>query len=91
MLEHREALVDKIQEYARQKLKNITLLAYDSLRPELMDRFVVSRANSGAFGVRFFKYEAAQTSTMFAGTHALGGSNFFVWISEWGRDLLTPI
>ena len=73
MLEHREALVDKIQEDARQKLKNITVLAYDSLRPELMERFVVSRANSGEFGVRFFEYEAAQTSTMFAGTHARGG------------------
>ena len=58
--------------------------AYDSLHPELKDRFVVSRANSGEFGVRFFEYDEAQTSTMFAGTHARGGSNFFVWISEWG-------
>jgi hypothetical protein len=78
------SLVDKTQEDARQKLKNITVLAYDSLHPELKDRFVVSRANSGEFGVRFFEYEEAQTSTMFAGTHARGGSNFFVWISEWG-------
>ena len=78
------SLVDKTQEDARQKLKNITVLAYDSLHPELKERFVVSRANSGEFGVRFFEYEEAQTSTMFAGTHARGGSNFFVWISEWG-------
>ena len=85
------SLVGKTQEDARQKLKNITVLAYDSLHPELKDRFVVSRANSGEFGVRFFEYEAAQTSTMFAGTHARRGSNFFVWISEWGRDSLTPI
>jgi hypothetical protein len=85
------SLVDKTQEDARQKLKNITVLAYDSLHPELKDRFVVSRANSGEFGVRFFEYEAAQTSTMFAGAHARRGSNFFVWISEWGRDSLTPI
>ena len=46
------SLVDKTQEDARQKLKNITVLAYDSLHPELKDRFVVSRANSGEFGVR---------------------------------------
>ena len=85
------SLVGKTQEDARQKLKNITVLAYDSLHPELKDRFVVSRANSGEFGVRFFEYEAAQTSTMFAGAHARRGSNFFVWISEWGRDSLTPI
>ena len=71
------SLVDKTQEDARQKLKNITVLAYDSLHPELKERFVVSRANSGEFGVRFFEYEEAQTSTMFAGTHARGGSNFF--------------
>ena len=31
-----------------------------------------------SFGVRFFAYEAAQTSTMFAGAHARRGSNFFV-------------
>ena len=40
------SLVDKTQEDARQKLKNITVLAYDSLHPELKERFVVSRANS---------------------------------------------
>jgi hypothetical protein len=73
------------------EVENITVLAYDLLHPELKDRFVVSRANSGEFGVRFFEYEAAQTSTMFAGAHARRGSNFFVWISEWGRDSLTPI
>ena len=54
------SLVDKTQEDARQKLKNITVLAYDSLHPEFKDRFVVSRANSGEFGVRFFEYEAAR-------------------------------
>ena len=63
------------------------MLAYDSLHPELKDRFVVSRANSGEFGVRLFEYDEAQTSTMFAGTHARGGSNFFVWISEWRQTM----
>jgi nucleoid-associated protein YgaU len=78
------SLIDKTQLDAQQKLKNIISLAYDSLSEKLKERFVVSRANAGEFGVRFFEYEAAQTSTMFAGTHARGGSNFFVWISEWG-------
>ena len=49
------SLVDKTQEDARQKLKNITVLAYDSLHPELKERFVVSRANSGEFGIRFLR------------------------------------
>ena len=52
--------------------------------PELKARFLVDRANAGEFGVRFHEYEAAQTSTLFAGTHARGGANSFLWISEWG-------
>ena len=78
------SLVDKTQEDARQKLKNITMLAYESLHPDLKTRFVVSRANAGEFGVRFHEYEEAQASTLFAGTHARGGANSFLWISEWG-------
>jgi hypothetical protein len=69
------SLVDKTQEDARQKLKNIVALAYDSLHAELKARFLVDRANAGEFGVRFHEYESAQTSTMYAATHARGGSN----------------
>jgi hypothetical protein len=59
-------------------------VAYDSLHGELKARFIVSRSNAGEFGVRFHEYDAAQTSTLFAGTHARGGANSFLWISEWG-------
>jgi hypothetical protein len=59
-------------------------VAYDSLHGELKARFIVSRSNAGEFGVRFHEYDAAQTSTIFAGTHARGGANSFLWISEWG-------
>ena len=45
------SLVDKTQEDARQKLKNIVALAYDSLHAELKARFLVDRANAGEFGV----------------------------------------
>jgi hypothetical protein len=69
------SLVDKTQEAARQKLKNIVALAYDSLHAELKARFLVERANAGEFGVRFHEYDSAQTSTMYAATHARGGSN----------------
>ena len=34
--------------------------------------------------MRFHEYDQAQTSTLFAGTHARGGANSFLWISEWG-------
>ena len=34
--------------------------------------------------MRFIRHEEALTNTMFAGTHARGGANSFLWISEWG-------
>jgi hypothetical protein len=78
------SLIDRTQENARQKLRDIVALAYDSLHDELKARFIVSRSNAGEFGVRFHEYDQAQTSTLFAGTHARGGANSFLWISEWG-------
>ena len=44
-------------EDARQKLKNIVALAYDSLHAELKARFLVDRANAGEFGVRFHEVQ----------------------------------
>jgi hypothetical protein len=85
------SLVDKTQEDARQKLKNIVALAYDSLHAELKTRFLVDRANAGEFGVRFYEYDSAQTSTMYAATHARGGSNSLLWISEWGYIQATDL
>jgi hypothetical protein len=64
------SLIDRTQENARQKLRDIVALAYDSLHDELKARFIVSRSNAGEFGVRFHEYDQAQTSTLFAGTHA---------------------
>ena len=34
--------------------------------------------------MKFVRHEEAKTNTMFAGTHASGGANSFLWISEWG-------
>ena len=85
------SLVDKTQEDARQKLKNIVALAYDSLHAELKARFLVDRANAGEYGVRFHEYDSAQTSTMSAATHARGGSNSLLWISEWGYIQATDL
>jgi hypothetical protein len=78
------SLIDRTQENARQKLRDIVALALDSLHEELKARFIVSRLNAGEFGVRFHEYDQAQTSTLLAGTHARGGANSFLWISEWG-------
>ena len=85
------SLIDRTQENARQKLRDIVALAYDSLHDELKARFIVDRSNAGEFGVRFHEYEAAQTSTLFAGTHARGGANSFLWISRMGfRPMRRP-
>jgi hypothetical protein len=76
------SLIDRTQENARQKLRDIVAVAYDSLHDELKARFILDRSNTGEFGVRFHEYDSAQTSTLFAGTHARGGANSFLWISE---------
>ena len=34
--------------------------------------------------MKFIRHEEAKTNAMFAGTHARGGANSFLWISEWG-------
>ena len=78
------SLVDKTQEDARQKLRNIVAVAYGSLDADLKARFVVNRSNAGEFGVRFHEFADSRTNQLFAGTHARGGANSFLWISEWG-------
>jgi hypothetical protein len=34
--------------------------------------------------VKFVRHEESKTNAMFAGTHARGGANSFLWVSEWG-------
>jgi hypothetical protein len=51
------SLIDKTQEDARQKLRNIVALAYDSLHSELKTRFIVDRSNAG----QFFQFASTNT------------------------------
>jgi hypothetical protein len=78
------SLVDQTLEDARQKLRDITLVAYESMIPDLKRELPIVRSNSGELAVKFIGHEEAKTNTMFAGTHARGGANSFLWISEWG-------
>jgi hypothetical protein len=78
------SLVDQTLEDARQKLRDITLVAYESLDPALKRQLPITRSNTGELAVKFVRNEESQTNTMFAGTHARGGANSFLWISEWG-------
>jgi transposase len=47
----------------------------------LLEEPVADRRN---WTIPRLRADAAQTSTLFAGTHARGGANSFLWISEWG-------
>lgn len=78
------SLIDQTIEDARQKLRDIVLVAYDSLDPALRRELPITRSNTGELAVKFIRHEEAKTNAMFAGTHARGGANSFLWISEWG-------
>ena len=78
------SLIDQTLEDARQKLRDIVLVAYDSLDPALKRELPITRTNIGELAVKFVRHEEAKTNTMFAGTHARGGANSFLWVREWG-------
>jgi hypothetical protein len=78
------SLIDQTIEHARLKLRDIVLVAYDSLDPALKRELPITRSNSGELAVKFVRHEEAKTNAMFAGTHARGGANSLLWISEWG-------
>ena len=78
------SLIDQTLEDARQKLRDITLVAYESLDPALKKKLPITRSNTGELAVKFTKHEEAKTNALFAGTHARGGANSFLWVSEWG-------
>ena len=78
------SLIDQTIEDARQKLRDIVMVAYDSLDPALKRELPITRSNTGELAVKFVHHEEAKTNAMFAGTHARGGANSFLWISEWG-------
>ena len=78
------SLIDQTIEDARQKLRDIILVAYESLDPALKRELPITRSNTGELAVKFVRHEEAKTNTMFAGTHARGGANSFLWVSEWG-------
>jgi hypothetical protein len=85
------SLIDQTLEDARQKLKNIVVLAYDSMAAELRAGLPIIRSNTGEVCVKYSRFEEAKASVMYAGTHSRGGSNSLVWVSEWGTIQATDI
>jgi hypothetical protein len=78
------SLIDQTLEDARQKLRDIVLVAYESLDPALKRELPLVRSNTGELAVRFVRHEEALANTLFGGTHGRGGANSFLWVSEWG-------
>ena len=85
------SLIDQTLEDARQKLKNIVVLAYDSMAAELRAGLPIIRSNTDEVCVKYSRFEEAKASVMYAGTHSRGGSNSLVWVSEWGTIQATDI
>ena len=85
------SLIDQTLEDARQKLKNIVVLAYDSMAAELRAGLPIIRSNTGEVCVKYTRFEEAKASVLYAGTHSRGGSNSLVWVSEWGTIQATDI
>ena len=85
------SLIDQTLEDARQKLRDLVLVAYESLDPALKKELPIIRSNTGELAVKFVRHEEAKTNAMFAGTHSRGGSNSFLWISEWGTVQATDL
>ena len=85
------SLIDQTLEDARQKLKNIVVLAYESMAAEARAGLPIIRSNTGEVCVKYSRFEEAKASVMYAGTHSRGGSNSLVWVSEWGTIQATDL
>ena len=85
------SLIDQTLEDARQKLRDIVLVAYESLEPALKRELPLVRSNTGELAVRFVGHEEAKANTLFGGTHGRGGANSFLWVSEWGTIQSTDL
>lgn len=64
------SLIDQTLEDARQKLKNIVVLAYDSMAAELKSELPIIRSNTGEVCVKYSRFEEAKASVLYAGTHS---------------------
>ena len=78
------SLIDQTLADAQMKLRDIVLVAYNSLDPALRKELPIVRANNAELAIKFVGHDDAKTNSLFAGLHARGGANSFLHISEWG-------
>ena len=78
------SIVDQTQGDATLKLRHKVKAAFDSMPELLREIFDVLRANDSEFAVKMRGKANDQTSTIFGGMNARGGTNQGLHISEWG-------
>jgi hypothetical protein len=78
------SIVDQTQGDATLKLRHKVKAAFESMPDLLKESFEVVKANDSEFAVRMKGARVDQTSTIFGGMNARGGTNQMLHISEWG-------
>lgn len=78
------SLVDQTQSDAERKMAEIIRFGVLSLPPELLARMEMPKRNDGELQVKARGATDETISRVFAGKNARGGTNNFLWISEWG-------
>jgi hypothetical protein len=78
------SIVDQTQGDATLKLRHKVKAAFDSMPELLREMFEICKANDSEFAVKMRGKANDQTSTIFGGMNARGGTNQGLHISEWG-------
>lgn len=78
------SIVDQTQGDATLKLRHKVKAAFDSMPLLIRGMFDVVKANDSEFAVRLKSAAGDQTSTIFGGMNARGGTNQGLHVSEWG-------
>lgn len=81
---YQASIVDQTQNDATLKLRLKVKAAFDSMPEILRELFEVVKANDSEFAVRQRGRARDQTSTIFGGANARGGTNQALHVSEWG-------
>lgn len=78
------SLVDQTQSDAERKMSEIMRFGIMSLPPEIVARYEFPKKNDGEIQVHLVGDPQETASRIFAGKSARGGTNNFLWVSEWG-------
>ncbi len=78
------SLVDQTQSDAERKMSEIMRYGLLSMPAEIVERLDFPKRNDGELQIKMKSAGAEDISRVFAGKNSRGGTNNFLWISEWG-------